>query len=190
MNLKQILKELLEHSKYSEKAETSLFFWLHVSTFHGIVSIKTVVFSFGVLLLEIVSGKKNNCCYHLDRQLNLIGYAWQLWNEGRGLVLIDPILDESCNQNEALRCTHVGLLCVHDHTIDRLTMQDDVSMLLNETVQLPAPAFFIYAAEEEQDIAEIKSNNCSINCVSLSDGSKIICGSIYGFNYCLEKIMK
>ncbi|EOY26775.1 Serine/threonine-protein kinase PBS1, putative [Theobroma cacao] len=139
--------------------------------FRGIVSIKTDVFSFGVLLLEIVSGKKNNCCYHSDRPLNLIGYAWQLWNEGRGLVLIDPILDESCNRNEALRCIHVGLLCVQDRAIDRPTMPDVVSMLSNETVQLPAPkqpAFFIYAAEEEPDIADVKSNKCSINYVSVS----------------------
>ncbi|KAK6264067.1 hypothetical protein SCA6_019501 [Theobroma cacao] len=139
--------------------------------FSGIVSIKTDVFSFGVLLLEIVSGKKNNCCYHSDRPLNLIGYAWQLWNEGRGLVLIDPILDESCNRNEALRCIHVGLLCVQDRAIDRPTMPDVVSMLSNETVQLPAPkqpAFFIYAAEEGPDIADVKSNKCSINYVSVS----------------------
>lgn len=86
-------------------------------------------------------------------------------------MLIDPILDESCNRNEALRCIHVGLLCVQDRAIDRPTMPDVVSMLSNETVQLPAPkqpAFFIYAAEEEPDIADVKSNKCSINYVSVS----------------------
>lgn len=41
----------------------------------GIVSIKTDVFSFGVLLLEIVSGRKNNSNYHFKDQLNLIGYV-------------------------------------------------------------------------------------------------------------------
>ncbi|KAF7814270.1 G-type lectin S-receptor-like serine/threonine-protein kinase CES101 isoform X2 [Senna tora] len=43
---------------------------------NGIVSIKTDVFSFGVLLLEILSSKKNNSRYDLDHHpLNLIGYV-------------------------------------------------------------------------------------------------------------------
>ena len=39
----------------------------------GVVLIKYVVFSFGVLLLEIMSGKKKNSLYHFDYSLNLIG---------------------------------------------------------------------------------------------------------------------
>ena len=39
----------------------------------GVVLIKYVVFSFGVLPLEIMSGKKKNSLYHFDYSLNLIG---------------------------------------------------------------------------------------------------------------------
>ena len=42
---------------------------------NGVVSIKTDVFSFGVLLLEIMSGKKDNSCCHFEDPLNLIGYV-------------------------------------------------------------------------------------------------------------------
>ena len=42
---------------------------------NSIVSIKIDVFSFGVLLLEIISGKKNNSHYHSKYPLNLIGYV-------------------------------------------------------------------------------------------------------------------
>ena len=41
----------------------------------GIVSMKVDVFSFGVLLLEIISGKKNNSFHHSGQQMSLIGYV-------------------------------------------------------------------------------------------------------------------
>jgi hypothetical protein len=41
----------------------------------GLFSIKSDVFSFGILLLEIVSGKKNRGFYDPDHSLNLIGHV-------------------------------------------------------------------------------------------------------------------
>ena len=41
----------------------------------GYFSVKSDVFSFGVLLLEIISSKKNNESYSSDRTLNLTGYV-------------------------------------------------------------------------------------------------------------------
>ncbi|KAH7845035.1 hypothetical protein Vadar_034469 [Vaccinium darrowii] len=49
----------------------------------GLFSVKSDVFSFGVLLLEILSGKRNTGFYHTD-SLNLLGYTWDLWKSGRG----------------------------------------------------------------------------------------------------------
>ncbi|GAY31731.1 hypothetical protein CUMW_284940 [Citrus unshiu] len=96
---------------------------------NGIVSMKADVFSFGVLLLEIVSGRKNNSCYDEERPLNLVGYAWQLWKEGKASELMEAALDGPCPENELLRCIHVGLLCVQDQAVDRPTMADVVSCL-------------------------------------------------------------
>ncbi|TKY48164.1 Cysteine-rich receptor protein kinase 10 [Spatholobus suberectus] len=138
---------------------------------NGVVSIKTDVFSFGILLLEILSGKKNNSRYHPDRQLNLIGYAWQLWNEGRGLELLDPALNELCSQNEVLRCIHIGLLCVQDQAADRPTMLDIVSFLSNDTIQLPQPkqpAFFINVVVEESELPYSRQELRSLNDVTIS----------------------
>ncbi|XAR53710.1 Non-specific serine/threonine protein kinase [Bertholletia excelsa] len=47
----------------------------------GHFSVKSDVFSFGVLVLEIISGKKNWGFYHPEHDLNLIGHAWKLWND-------------------------------------------------------------------------------------------------------------
>jgi hypothetical protein len=41
----------------------------------GVFSIKSDVFSFGVLVLEIVSGKKNRGFYHTELDLNLLRYV-------------------------------------------------------------------------------------------------------------------
>ncbi|KAJ7951781.1 putative Receptor protein kinase [Quillaja saponaria] len=137
----------------------------------GIVSIKTDVFSFGVLLLEIVSGKKNNSRYDSDIALNLIGHAWQLWNEDRAMELMDPTLNESCKANEVLRCIHVGLLCVQDQAIDRPSMLDVVAMLSNENIQAAKPkqpAFFINSRVEEIEPSLSNQENCSINELTIS----------------------
>ena len=42
---------------------------------HGLFSVKSEVFSFGALLLEIVSGKKNRGFSHLNNCINLIGHV-------------------------------------------------------------------------------------------------------------------
>lgn len=41
----------------------------------GMFSVKYDVFSFGVLMLEIVSGRKNNSFRRLNGQCNLVGYV-------------------------------------------------------------------------------------------------------------------
>ncbi|KAH7838202.1 hypothetical protein Vadar_023346 [Vaccinium darrowii] len=66
----------------------------------GHFSVKSDVFSFGVLVLEIVTGKKNRGFYNVNQQVNLLGHAWRLWREGKGLELLDPSVGESYNASE------------------------------------------------------------------------------------------
>ncbi|CAL5390588.1 unnamed protein product [Camellia sinensis] len=98
----------------------------------GLFSVKSDVFSFGVLVLEIVSGKKNRGFYHPGHNLNLLGHAWRLYEEGKSLELIDETLWDMRYQTEMLRSIHVGLLCVQESLEDRPSMSSIVLMLGNE----------------------------------------------------------
>ncbi|KAL5581846.1 hypothetical protein UlMin_014288 [Ulmus minor] len=105
----------------------------------GFFSIKSDVFSFGVVVLEIISGKRNTGFYRSEEALSLLGYAWKLWEENRALDLMEPTLHENCNENEFLKCFNLGLLCVQEDPNDRPTMPDVVVMLGSETAILPGP---------------------------------------------------
>ncbi|XP_048234998.1 G-type lectin S-receptor-like serine/threonine-protein kinase At4g27290 isoform X2 [Ricinus communis] len=103
----------------------------------GLFSMKSDVFSFGVLVLEIVNGKKNRGFFHPDHNHNLLGHAWKLWIEEKALELVDKTLD-SYALPEILRCIHVGLLCVQQRPEDRPNMASVIVMLSSEC-SLPEP---------------------------------------------------
>ncbi|XP_031486818.1 cysteine-rich receptor-like protein kinase 44 isoform X2 [Nymphaea colorata] len=105
---------------------------------HGNLSTKLDVYSFGVLLLEIVSGKKSTAFDELGDQ-DLLSYAWKLWKESKMLELMDQALSDSCPKVEALRCIHIGLLCVQENPSHRPTMSSLVMMLNSASVTLPMP---------------------------------------------------
>ncbi|KAI9086039.1 hypothetical protein K1719_032116 [Acacia pycnantha] len=111
---------------------------------HGQFSMKSDIFSFGVIVLEIISGKKNRGFVDPEYNLNLLGHAWRLWIQGRPMELLDECLNESCTQSEVIRCIHVGLLCVQQRTGDRPDMSAVILMLNGERLlpQPKVPAFY------------------------------------------------
>ncbi|CAL5086161.1 unnamed protein product [Urochloa decumbens] len=102
----------------------------------GTFSVKTDVCSFGVLMLEIVSGKRNSSSDH-----NMLEHAWQLWREGRESELIDLRLGVCSEVAAIVRCIKVALLCVQDSATDRPTMADVLAMLaaIDGAASLPDP---------------------------------------------------
>eukprot|EP00257_Ricinus_communis_P025567 XP_025012981.1 cysteine-rich receptor-like protein kinase 15 isoform X1 [Ricinus communis] len=129
----------------------------------GLFSVKSDVFSFGVMMLEIISGKKNNGFYITELAPTLLVYVcitfpqwkfpfqasnsnsslylqvWQLRNEGKELEFIDPLLIEKVPIAEVVRCIHIGLLCVQEDPEDRPTMSSVVLLLGSEPNALPEP---------------------------------------------------
>ncbi|KAL9234144.1 hypothetical protein vseg_009046 [Gypsophila vaccaria] len=94
---------------------------------NGRYSAKADIFSYGVILLEIVSGLRNDSSYSDVNAENLLSYAWGLWNEGNHLKLVDTALESDFSKGEVERCIHIGLLCVQKDPAKR---PDITSILL------------------------------------------------------------
>ncbi|XP_076899227.1 G-type lectin S-receptor-like serine/threonine-protein kinase At4g27290 [Bidens hawaiensis] len=128
-------------------------------TIDGIYSVKSDVFSFGVLLLEIVSGKKNRGFRHADHDLNLVGHAWRLYKNRQHLDLMDDTIRGSYAESEVYRSVHIGLLCVQKYPEDRPDMTMVVLMLGSE-VFLPEPKEpGFYTERRRPQEAESSSSN-------------------------------
>ncbi|XP_017978702.1 PREDICTED: G-type lectin S-receptor-like serine/threonine-protein kinase At4g27290 isoform X1 [Theobroma cacao] len=137
----------------------------------GLFSVKSDVFSFGVLVLEIVSGKRNRGFYHPDHDLNLLGHAWKLWNGGTPMEMIDPFMEKPVSTLEVLRCIQVGLLCVQQRPEDRPTMSSVLLMLDSENPSLPQPkqpGFYTERFFTETDTSSTGKMPCNSNEITIS----------------------
>uniref|UniRef100_A0A7N2LUV0 Bulb-type lectin domain-containing protein n=1 Tax=Quercus lobata TaxID=97700 RepID=A0A7N2LUV0_QUELO len=151
----------------------------------GLFSEKSDVFNFGVLLLEIVSGRRNTSIYNDKQSLSLLGIAWKLWNIDNFVALIDPTVYEPCFEMEILRCIQVGLLCVQEFAKDRPTIYVVVSMLKSEIVDLPPPK---KSAFTKRNIAlDTKSSQLS---QSISSANNVTITTVQGrYLACVLEIM-
>ncbi|CAL5054021.1 unnamed protein product [Urochloa decumbens] len=138
-------------------------------TMEGIFSVKSDTYSFGILLLEIVSGLKISAPRHLLMDYpSLTAYAWNLWKDGTARDFVDTSVLDSCSLDEALQCIHIGLLCVQDSPSDRPLMSLVVSMLNNVAMPRPTPRQPLFFAQRYHDALKARGEEDSVNNASLS----------------------
>ncbi|PIA29285.1 hypothetical protein AQUCO_06100061v1 [Aquilegia coerulea] len=134
---------------------------------HGQLTEKADVYSFGVLILEIVTGRLNNRIKNNDFTDSLIITAWTHFQQGTTEEIYDPNLmlqnysNSSYIKGDILRVVHVALLCTQEVPSLRPLMSTVLRMLSNRDEQLPAPTnppFIDEATMELNDIVEDPSH--------------------------------
>ncbi|CAN1756198.1 G-type lectin S-receptor-like serine/threonine-protein kinase At1g61500 [Linum perenne] len=108
---------------------------------------------FGVLLLQIITSKKVARIYGPAGDSSLQEYAFELWEDGRGMEIVEPSLDDTSSSCKLLTCLRIALLCVQDDPIDRPSMLQVASMLRNETVVgslFPKRPTFSFRKQQQQ----------------------------------------
>ncbi|KAL3627581.1 hypothetical protein CASFOL_028944 [Castilleja foliolosa] len=143
---------------------------------HGQFSIKSDVFSFGVLVLEIISGQRNKNVQRGEIVQNLLTFAWKNWKGRTAAELVDPILRSGLGStSDMVKCIHIALLCVQENATDRPTMAS-VFLMLNSvsfTMATPTePAFYMpsdYVSNSSNSNLQTQSDTSSQNEASISD---------------------
>ncbi|KAK9227023.1 hypothetical protein WN943_012072 [Citrus x changshan-huyou] len=97
----------------------------------GHLTEKADVFSFGVVALEIISGRANSDNSLDTEKIYLLEWAWNLHENNQSLGLVDPTLTEF-NDMEALRVIGVALLCTQASPMMRPPMSRVVAMLAGD----------------------------------------------------------
>ncbi|XP_027364936.1 cysteine-rich receptor-like protein kinase 10 isoform X2 [Abrus precatorius] len=106
---------------------------------YGHFSVKSDVFSFGVMVLEIIHGKRKGCSSEPEGIDDIRRHAWTKWTEQTPLELLDPNMEGPYAREEVIKCIHIGLLCVQEDPNDRPTMATVVFYLNSPSINLPSP---------------------------------------------------
>ncbi|KAM0063572.1 putative protein kinase RLK-Pelle-DLSV family [Helianthus debilis subsp. tardiflorus] len=94
----------------------------------GHLTEKADVFGFGVVALEIISGRPNSDPTLEDDQIYLLEWAWNLHETNSEVELVDQELSEF-DENEVKRVTRIALLCTQTSPMQRPSMSRVVAML-------------------------------------------------------------
>ncbi|CAN1271420.1 Probable LRR receptor-like serine/threonine-protein kinase RKF3 [Linum perenne] len=118
---------------------------------YGQLTERSDVYSYGVVLLELLSGKKA-LEDSATQPCLLTDWAWSLVKEGRGLDVVEDGMPELAAPDVLERYVLVAVLCSHPQLYARPTMDQVVKMLETELVVPSIPQRSIPLVSEMDDI--------------------------------------
>eukprot|EP00253_Pinus_taeda_P021337 PITA_21337 len=130
---------------------------------HGHLTEKVDVYAFGVLVLEIISGRRNKTPMHRNDIPSLLTMVWNYHLSGTIASIIDPNIKEKC-QGEILQIVHIALLCTQTSAVLRPSMSEVVTFLISKDQNLPEPTQPPYI-----DVTHLPNPNTSVSPISLID---------------------
>ncbi|KAK1686205.1 hypothetical protein QYE76_047053 [Lolium multiflorum] len=108
----------------------------------GELTVKADTYSFGVLVLEIISSLKNTDLTLPNEMQYLPEHAWRLYEQNKILELVDAKVQagEGFEEKEVMQVCQIALLCVQPYPESRPAMSEAVRMLTMKTDQtIPPP---------------------------------------------------
>ncbi|KAF5190783.1 Nodulation receptor kinase [Thalictrum thalictroides] len=122
-----------EKSHISTRVAGTLGYMAPEYALRGYLTDKADVYSFGIVALEIVSGRSNTGYIAKSEGIYLLDWALVLQEKGELLELVDPRLKSNYVEEEVLRMINVALSCTNTSPILRPSMSSVVSMLEGQT---------------------------------------------------------
>ncbi|KAL5132553.1 putative LRR receptor-like serine/threonine-protein kinase [Glycine soja] len=138
-----------ENTHISTKVAGTIGYMAPEYAMRGYLTDKADVYSFGIVALEIVSGKSNTNYRPKEEFVYLLDWAYVLQEQGNLLELVDPSLGSKYSSEEAMRMLQLALLCTNPSPTLRPCMSSVVSMLDGKT---PIQAPIIKRGESAEDV--------------------------------------
>ncbi|XP_024631932.1 cold-responsive protein kinase 1 isoform X2 [Medicago truncatula] len=98
----------------------------------GRLTRKADIYSFGVLLVEIVSGRRNTNSRLPTEEQFILERTWELYERKELVGLIDTSLNGEFDAEQACKFLKIGLLCTQESPKRRPSMSSVVKMLTGE----------------------------------------------------------